>query len=372
MSLISVSEIMGKLNSFAPVGLAEEWDNVGLQVGDPDLPVNKIGISLDVTEKVLQQAIDEDIDLLISHHPLIFKGISNVNSYNLTGRIIKKAIKANLSIYSGHTNIDHAQGGLNDFLAKKLKINEIKYLSDNIPYKKIVIYVPEDNLQEVRDALHSEGAGEHNKYDRVAYYSKGTGTFRPLKGSKPALGKNGKQEYVSEYRLEMIYPEHKEVAVMKALKSVHPYEEPVFDIYQPEQLKGAYLPARIGYLKQQIPLKKYIQLINELLDLNHCRAAGEMDKKIKKVAVACGSGSDFIKNAAKAGADVLITGDVKYHEVQKAINSGLAVVDAGHYGTEKIFPELIRDYLLKQDYSSKKKPEIKVFTDDQFSWKIYQ
>ncbi|MGM0419906.1 MAG: Nif3-like dinuclear metal center hexameric protein [Bacillota bacterium] len=370
--MISVSEIIGKLNKFAPANLAEAWDNVGLQVGDPDVPVNKIGISLDVTENIIREAVNSNIDLLISHHPLIFKGISNVNSYNPTGKIIRQAIKANLNIYSGHTNIDQAQGGLNDFLAEKLEINDIKYLSENIPHKKIVIYVPEDNLQEVRNALHSVGAGEYNNYDRVAYYSKGTGTFRPLAGSKPAIGMNGQQEYVSEYRLEVMYPEHKEDAVMKALKSAHPYEEPVFDIYQPDQLKGEYLPARIGYLKEQMPLEKYIYLINKNLDLDHCRVAGKVDKKVKKVAVACGSGSNFIKNAVKAGADVLVTGDVKYHEVQKALSSDLAVVDAGHYGTEKIFPELIQNYLLKQNYSSGDIPEVEVFIDDQFSWKIYQ
>lgn len=370
--MISVSEIIGKLNKFAPVDLAEAWDNVGLQVGDPDMPVYKIGISLDVTENIVEEAVNSNIDLLISHHPLIFKGITNVNAYNPTGRIIREAIKANLSIYSGHTNVDHAQGGLNDFLAEKLEMNNIKYLSDNIPHKKIVVYVPEDNLQEVRNVLHGAGAGEHNNYDRVAYYSKGIGTFRPLAGSKPAIGNNGQQEFVSEYRLEMMYPEHKEDAVVKALKSAHPYEEPVFDIYQPDQLKGDYLPARIGYLKQQMPLEKYIQMINEFLGLDFCRAAGKMDKNIKKVAVACGSGSDFIINAVKSGADVLVTGDVKYHEVQKALRSGLAIVDAGHYGTEKIFPELIQNYLIEQDYTRGDKPEIKIFIDDQFMWKIYQ
>ena len=369
--MITVSEIAGKINKLAPPFLAEDWDNIGIQVGNPDWSVNKIGVALDATKGVVNEAVETGCQLLIVHHPLIFKGINNVHAGNTTGKIIIKAIQSELSIIVAHTNIDHAENGINDYLANIFGLMDVKNLSDQLPLKKFVGYIPEPDFENVRIALFNAGAGKFGNYDQVSYSSQGNGSFRPLKGSNPAKGNLGERSEVSEYRLEVIVDERDLDKLVSTYYNVHPYEEPVFDVFQSEKLQGEYLPARIGLLNNKMKLTELADFVNNKLNLDYVQIAGNKDKEIKKVAIACGSGADFIKIASRQGADVLITGDVKYHEAQSALESGMALINAGHYGTEKVFPDLIKDYLDDLNYSSTEKPDIIKLRGQSSIWNLY-
>ncbi|MGM0413563.1 MAG: Nif3-like dinuclear metal center hexameric protein [Bacillota bacterium] len=369
--MITVSEIAGKINKLAPSFLAENWDNIGLQVGNPDCSVNKIGVALDATPEIINEAIEKECQLLIVHHPLIFNGIKNVHTGNTTGKIITKAIQSQLSIIAAHTNVDHAENGLNDYLANILKLFDVKNLSKQLPLKKFIGYIPESDFEKVRTALFDAGAGKFGNYDQVSFSSQGNGSFRPLEGSNPTKGNHGERAEVLEYRLEVIVDERDLDRIISTYYQVHPYEEPVFDIFQPEQLQGEYLPARIGFINNKMKLADFANFVNNKLNLDYVQVAGKKDKEIKKVAIACGSGSDFIKAASRQGADVLVTGDVKYHEAQSALESGIALINAGHYGTEKVFSDLIINYLDDIEYSSADKPDIIKLEEQEPIWKLY-
>ncbi len=368
--MITVSEIVGKINKLAPPFLAEDWDNIGIQVGNPDMNVNKIGIALDATEKIVNEAIAKDCQLLIVHHPLIFNGIKNVHTGNTTGKIIIQAIQSNLSIITAHTNIDHAEGGLNDYLSNLFNLYDVKNLSSKPPLKKFVGYIPESDFENVRTELFNAGAGEFGNYDQVSFFTQGEGSFRPLEGSKPAKGKQGERTEVLEYRLELIVDERNLDKIISVYYKTHPYEEPVFDIFQPEQLQGEYLPARIGLLSDNMVLSDFAKYVSKRLKLDYVQFAGNQEKEIEKVAIACGSGADFIKAASRQGADVLVTGDIKYHEAQSALESGIALVNAGHYGTEKVFGNLIKDYLNNSSYSSADIPDIIKLEGQEPIWQL--
>ena len=369
--MITVSEIVGKVNKLAPSFLAEDWDNIGIQVGNPDWPVDKIGVALDASEEIVDEAIETGCQLLIVHHPLIFKGIKNVHTGNTTGKIITKAIQSQLSIIAAHTNIDHAENGLNDYLSNLLELVNVENLSNNLPFKKFVGYIPESDFEKVRTALFDAGAGKFGNYDQVSFSFKGNGSFRPLKGSNPAEGVHGERSEVKEYRLEIVVDEKDLDNLISTYFEMHPYEEPVFDLFQPEQLQGEYFPARIGFLNNVMSLSEFARFANNKLNLDYSQVAGNKDKEIEKVAIACGSGADFIKAASRQGADVLITGDIKYHEAQSALESGVALINAGHYGTEKVFPELIKNYLAKVEYSRAKKPDIIELEGQSSIWNLY-
>ncbi len=369
--MITVSEIAGKINKLAPSSLAEDWDNIGIQVGNPDWSVEKIGVALDATEKIVNEAIETGCQLLIVHHPLIFNGIKNVHTGNATGKIITKAIQSELSIIAAHTNIDHAENGLNDYLANIFGLVDVKNLSNQLPLKKFVGYIPDSDFEKVRTALFNSGAGKFGNYDQVSFSSQGKGSFRPLKGSNPTKGNQGERAEVSEHKLEVVVDERDLGKLISIYYELHPYEEPVFDVFQPEQLQGKYLPARIGFLNNKMKLAEFANFVNNKLDLNYVQVAGNKDKEIKKVAIACGSGADFIKVASKQGADVLITGDVKYHEAQSALESGIALINAGHYGTEKVFSDLIKNYLDDISYSSAEKPDIIKLDNQRPIWNLY-
>jgi dinuclear metal center YbgI/SA1388 family protein len=295
-----------------------------------------------------------------------------VHTGNTTGQIITKAIQSNLSIVAAHTNVDHAEGGLNDYLSKLLGLIDVKNLSNQLPLKKFVGYIPESDFENIRSALFNAGAGKFANYDQVSFSSQGKGSFRPLEGSNPSKGNHGERSEVLEYRLELIVTERELDKIISTYYKVHPYEEPVFDILQPEQLQGEYLPARIGVLNKVISLSDFAKIVNEKLKLDYVQVAGNQDKEIEKVAIACGSGADFINAASRQGADILVTGDVKYHEAQSALESCMALINAGHYGTEKVFPNLIKEYLDKLSYSSSEKPDIIKIESQEPIWGIYR
>ncbi len=347
VKLQQVTELIEKM---ASTGLAAGWDNVGLQIGGYNQPVEKVLVTLDINQDVLDKAIDIKADLIISHHPFIFNGLKSITYDTPKGQIIKKAIKNEIALYAAHTNYDIAPGGLNDVLAEKLGIKDTSILNitEHKNLKKLVVFVPEKSLDDLRDALGNAQAGWIGNYSHCSFYQKGTGTFKPLQGTNPHTGTPGKVNRVKEYRLETIVREKDLSKVIKKMLKAHPYEEVAYDIYPVENRGKTLGLGRIGKLEKETTLEKYTKKVKKALDLKTVKVIGEPENKIKKVALCSGSGNDFINSASAKGADLFITGEIKYHDGQNAKDRGLNIIDAGHYGTEKIMQKALTDYLKKQ------------------------
>ena len=337
MKIPKVADIVGIINKIAPPELAESWDNPGLQIGDPAAEVTRVMVALDPTPDVIDSAIAASCQLLVTHHPLIFKPLKSISAANPLGSSIQKAIKGGVSIVTLHTNYDIANGGLNDVLASKIG------LSDYVPLRitssaelvKLVVFVPVDHLDQVRSALFPFAASQGN-YLNCSFAAGGTGTFTPQEGAEPFSGTVGVLSRVPEERLELLIAAAQMSRAVKALLAAHPYEEPAFDLY-PLINKGAQRGlGRIGRLSEPLPLSEYAGRLRRVLSAPALRYVGDPSAMIAKVALCSGSGASLLRDAVRGGADVLVTGDVKYHEARDAEDSGLALIDAGHYPTEII------------------------------------
>lgn len=356
--MVKAAEVLQLMGQIAPSALAEDWDNVGLQVGNPSQDVKNILIALDFNQEVLKEAVEKKCDLIITHHPFIFKGIKSVNTQNQSGKLIFELIKNNISLFSAHTNLDIAEDGLNDYLIRKLDVENISILktTSSQNYHKLVTFIPADSFEAVRDALYQKGAGSFKNYSHSGFYQKGEGNFKALADSDPYLGEKGRLNKVKEYRFETIVAPENLDKVIKELLKVHPYEQPAWDLYKMENLKTEKGIGRIADLKKEVDLDNFIESVKKVYDLELIKVV-KAKKKIKKVALCSGSGADFIKDAYYQGADLYLTGDVKFHEAQTAEELGLSLIDFGHYGSEKFVRELLIERL-ENKASSKLKKEI--------------
>ncbi|AGB41779.1 dinuclear metal center protein, YbgI/SA1388 family [Halobacteroides halobius DSM 5150] len=347
---VKLHQVIDLIEELAAPHLAAEWDNVGLQLGDINQTIEKLLVALDLNYDVLEEAIAADIDLIVTHHPFIFKGISNINFATPQGKIIKKAIKEDISIYVAHTNYDIASNGLNDLLAKQVGVSNLQPLkvtaSENL--KKIAVFVPETAIAEVREALADAGAGHIGDYSHCTFQQSGIGTFKPLEGTNPYLGTKGEVNQVKEYKLETIVLESQLNKTIDKMIKAHPYEEVAYDIYPLAKEGPTVGLGRIGHLKESISLGEYAQLVKEELDLEQIKVVGTLNSKVKKVALCSGSGADLIQTAISKGADLLVTGDIKYHQAQMAEEANLNLIDGGHYGTEKIMKEGLAEYFKEE------------------------
>ena len=357
---LKLAQISNLITELAPTDLAADWDNIGLQVGSYEQKIEKVLVALDINEEVMAEAIRKDVDLILSHHPLIFNELEAVRFDTATGRLIQKAIKNEIAIYSAHTNYDIAPGGLNDFLAHKLGVKDTSPLQITTikELKKLVVFVPQDALKEIREVLGAAEAGCLGNYSYSSFYQAGTGTFKPLAASNPYQGEVGQVNKVEEYRLETIVEEDKLDRVIDKLKQAHPYEEVAYDIYALENEGDKLGYGRIGYLDAKINAGDYLTEVKAELELETVKFIGDLNAEVNKVALCSGSGADFIKTAAYQGADLYITGDVKYHEAELAQELGLNVIDAGHYGTEKIMRAGMTDYLQEEITANNLKLEV--------------
>lgn len=345
-----VGKIIQLMEELAPQKFAMTWDNVGLQLGGKEELVSRVLVCLDVTEAVMAEAIANKIDLIICHHPIIFKPIKNVVVDNPQGRLIYKAVQNNISIYCSHTNIDIAANGLNTYVANMLGLENMSILDITASEKifKLVVFVPVDYAEEVAGAMAAEGAGHIGNYSHCSFSSLGTGSFKALEGTKPFIGKIGEVEKVTEIRLETIVPEGRLDRVIEKLLESHPYEEVAYDIYPLTLVKDKVGIGRVGFLRNPRRLSDFIEDIKEVFKLDRLKLVGDEASIIEKVCVVNGSGAEYISAAARSGCDCIITGDVKYHEAQMALELGISVIDAGHYETEGFFAELIAAYLEKK------------------------
>jgi len=339
--------IIDVMERFAPKDLAESWDNVGLLVGSPAQQITKLLITLDVTQAVVDQAVQDGINMIVTHHPILFKAVTNIRTDLPQGQIIASLLKANIAVYAAHTNLDMANGGVNDVLASKLNLQDVQPLTRSYTEKlcKLVVFVPDTHMEVVRKAIVEAGAGHVGNYSHCTFVSNGIGSFLPLDGTQPFIGRSGVVEYVDEARLETIVPEKISRRVVKAMLKAHPYEEVAYDFYQLSNSTHSLGFGRIGKLMAPMPLAAFLPQVKGALGIQSISVAGPQDKIVKKVAVCGGSGAEFIHKAVFAGADVFITGDVKYHQAQDALAAGLVVVDAGHFATEQPVVAALAEYL---------------------------
>ena len=353
MKISKVADIVGIINKIAPVRLAEAWDNPGLQVGDPTGEVTRVMVALDPTPAVIDSALEKSCQLLVTHHPLIFKPLKSISTVTALGTSIQKAIKGGLSIVSLHTNYDIASSGLNDLLAGKIG------LSHSVPLKvtfacelvKLVVFVPVGHVEQLRSALFSFTARQGN-YRDCSFAADGVGTFTPLEGAEPFAGTIGVMATAHEERLELLIERGQLPRAIKALLTAHPYEEPAFDVY-PLLNEGEKLGlGRVGRLPEPTTLAEYADQLKKILSAPTLRYVGDPTAKISKVALCSGSGASLLREAARAGADLLVTGDVKYHEARDAEDLGLALIDAGHFATEIIMVDEITERLGREIISA--------------------
>ncbi|HEY3307697.1 MAG TPA: Nif3-like dinuclear metal center hexameric protein [Desulfuromonadaceae bacterium] len=337
MKNLKVSDILGIVNKIAPPELAESWDNSGLQLGEPNAEINRIMVALDPTPAVVDSALAASCQLLITHHPLIFRPQKNISTGTSQGRLIYTAIRGGLAIISIHTSYDIAEDGLNDLLAARLGLSECLPLQITTSQElvKLAVFVPETHLDQVRRALLplTERLGS---YSDCSFAAPGEGTFTPLEGAAPFIGSIGVLEQVREQRVEFLISRNNLARAIKTLLAAHPYQEPAFDIY-PLLNTGKKLGlGRIGRLSEPTTLAAFATTVANRLQTKGLRYVGAGDRQINKVALCSGSGASFLNAAVRAGADCLVTGDVKYHEAREAEDLGITLIDAGHFPSEQI------------------------------------
>lgn len=333
---VKCSVVANVLEEIAPRKLAEAWDHVGLLIGSPDQEIENILVTLDVTAQAVEFAIKNGVNLIISHHPLLFKAIHTIRTDLPQGKLLADLLSNQIAVYAAHTNLDSAQGGVNDVLAERLGLKNIKALRPGQSERliKLAVYVPQTHLDAVRSAITEAGAGHIGNYSHCTFATVGTGSFLPLAGTHPFLGKTGELEYVSECRLETILPESIISQVLTSMRTAHPYEEVAYDLYPMLNKMDGLGLGRIGELPVQTSLREFARLVCEKLGTG-VKVCGDLSGQVQQIAICGGSGADLIQDAVQAGADLLVTGDVKYHEAQQAAAMELAIVDAGHFATER-------------------------------------
>lgn len=346
---MKIKEIVSALEHFAPLPLQDGFDNAGLQIGLTDAEITGALLCLDVTEAVLDEAIAYGANLIISHHPLIFKGYKSITGKDYVERCIVKAIKNDLVIYSAHTNLDNVTNGVNFKIAEKIGLTDLKILSPKDELLlKLVTFVPFAHAEKIRGELFAAGCGNIGNYDSCSYNIEGEGTFRPKEGSNPFVGNIGKKHVEKEVRIETVLPIYKRRQVIDVLLKNHPYEEPVFDLYPLNNEWTQVGSGVIGYLKEpetELDFLKRIKKIVEVGCLKHNKITGRL---IQKVALCGGSGSFLLPNAKNQGADVFITGEMKYHDYF-GHETDLLIAEIGHYESEQFTKEIFHT-ILKDQY----------------------
>ncbi|MFD2925993.1 Nif3-like dinuclear metal center hexameric protein [Halobacillus naozhouensis] len=341
-STIKAKGVIQQLDEISPKHYAFDWDNVGLQVGSLHKPVSKVMITLDVLENVVDEAIEKNVDLIIAHHPLLFVSLKQINTDTPKGRVISKLLQHDITVYAAHTDLDVAAGGVNDVMADLLELEDLVPMIETgqDDLVKLAVFVPEDYADTLRNAISEAGAGHLGAYSHCTFQSKGQGTFIPLEGTDPFIGKQGELERVDEYRLETIFPKSRLSAVLDAMNHAHPYEEAAYDLYPVLNNGEKRGVGRVGTLSKELTLSELCHVVKQQYDIPALRYVGNPDQLIKTVAILGGSGEKYIHDAKKTGADVYITGDLSFHLAQDAEQMGLALIDPGHHVEKVVAPKL--------------------------------
>jgi dinuclear metal center YbgI/SA1388 family protein len=345
---MKLKEISTFLDKEIPISFQESYDNSGLQAGDPEKEINSALVSLEVTDTVLNEAISSSCGLIITHHPLIFSPIKKLTGKNIAEKLLLKAIRNDLAIYSSHTNLDIYNKGVSKRMASKINLLNIRVLS---PLKdklvKLITYIPEEHLEKVRDAVFNAGAGETGNYDKCSFSVNGTGSFRGGENSVPFKGEKGKLHFEKEVRFETVMLAHLKEQVLKALLDSHPYEEVAYDLLS---LENEYFNAGlgcVGELPQTMGEHEFLKYLSVIFKSNGMRFSRPTGRNIGKVALCGGAGIGLLNDAIRSGADVFVTSDIKYHDYFNADNS-LLLVDIGHYESEKFATEILYELIIKK------------------------
>ncbi|MDI6767447.1 MAG: Nif3-like dinuclear metal center hexameric protein [Bacteroidota bacterium] len=354
VTLRGIEEIF---KSWAPYEIAWKHDNVGLQIGSYNQKIRSILVTLDVTDEVIEEARKKNIDLIVSHHPLLFHPLKNIVVDERRGRMVKELIQNNISLYSAHTNLDFTKNGVSITLAQKLKLKEVDFLlKDQHVQKKIVVFVPPTHSERVMLAMSREGAGVIGQYESCSFQTPGYGTFKPSAAANPFIGRTGNLEKVEEYRLEMVVPVWKLKDVITVMKAVHPYEEVAYDVYDLSNPSNDYGAGAIGNLKDRLPLKKFLAYVKHQLRIPVLRYSCDEISSVHRVAVCGGGGVDLLQTAREQEAHVFITGDIPYHRFTDGDNK-MVIIDAGHFETEypaiEKVAQVLREEIRKQNWKTK-------------------
>ncbi|UUV19155.1 Nif3-like dinuclear metal center hexameric protein [Fusobacteria bacterium ZRK30] len=333
---MKIKSLIKKLEKKFPKNIAESWDNIGLLVGDEAREITKVQISLDATEEVIDHAIEVGANLIITHHPIIFSGIKNVTSKNLMGRKLLKLIENKIAVYSMHTNLDSAESGLNQYICEKLGVKTSKILDEkNIEMYLLSIYIKEEFQERMKSKIEEFGL-EYNGYKNVYYTSDSMESFEKIEEKEKFRNKNKKISILGE--------KGKLSNLLNEIKKIHPYDEVPYEMIKTENKISLGGLGRIYNLPEKVQLGSYLEEVKGKLSLNNVRVVGELDKKIKKIAVVNGGGASFLGKLEKIGVDLFITGDIKYHEALDAREMGISIFDIGHYESEYFFTDIIERY----------------------------
>lgn len=338
---MKIQQIISFLQDWAAPAYQESYDNAQLICGDASSTLRKVLISLDATEDVVDEAIQKGANLIIAHHPIVFKGLKKLTGSNYVERTIIKAIKNDIAIFAIHTNLDNISTGVNKEIANRLALVNTRILAPKTQVlSKLITFVPIENLQSVAQAMFKAGAGQIGNYDMASFRSEGTGSFRPLKNAIPHIGSENSYEEVKEYKLEVLVENHLLSSVIQAMITAHPYEEVAYDIIALQNSNPYVGSGMIGTLEKEISLENFLQMVKAKFGLKAIKYTGDLSRNVKTIALCGGSGIFLLPNAIKNKADVFLTSDVKYHEFFDAENK-LSIVDIGHFESEQFTVDLI-------------------------------
>ena len=345
---MKIGELLSVIEAFAAPELQEDYDNAGLITGKRDWNCAGVLCTLDVTVDVVNEAVQKGCNLIVAHHPIIFKGLKRVNGNNYVEQVMIAAIKNDVAIYAAHTNLDNVVLGVNNTIAQKLGLqNTSILLPKNKMLRRLITFAPVDKAEVVRNAVFAAGAGHIGKYAECSFNSEGTGTFKAGEGADPYVGDIGQQHHEKETKIEIVYPFYLEQQVVKALVDNHPYEEVAYDIFTMENVHYGIGAGIIGELAQQLEEAEFLKMLKDRFELNVIRHTALRNKPVRKVAVCGGAGSFLIKKALYSGADVYISGDIKYHEFFDA-EGRMVIADIGHYESEQFTVDLLHDLLVEK------------------------
>jgi dinuclear metal center YbgI/SA1388 family protein len=344
-----IKDIISAIEAYAPTMYQESYDNCGLQVGNPGDEATGVLITLDVTEDIIDEAIDRGCNMVVSHHPLLFSGLKRISGRTYVERVVLKAIKNDISIYAAHTNMDNVYNGVNAKIAEKLGLTDTRILSPKTgTLSKLYTYAPQAAADKVRDALFAAGAGSLGKYKECSFNTAGSGTFRPEEDADPAIGEaGGPREWVDELKIEVIVEKHTETAVLRALFGSHPYEEVAYELIPLPNQNQELGAGMVGNLPGPMPATEFLAFLKHQMKTDCIRHTDLSEKNITRVAVCGGSGSFLLKDAINAGADIFITGDFKYHQFFDA-EGKIIIADIGHYESEQFTSEIFEAILKKK------------------------
>ena len=345
---MKIGDLLAAIEVFAAPELQEEYDNAGLLTGKRDWNCSGVLCTLDVTVDVIREAIEKSCNLIVAHHPVIFRGLKRINGNNYVEQVMIDAIKNDIAIYAAHTNLDNVVLGVNDTIAKNLGLQNTRILQPKTKVlRRLITFAPMEKAEDVRNAVFAAGAGHIGKYSECSFNSEGTGTFKAEEGADPYIGEVGEQHKEKETKIEIVYPFYLEQQVVNALVDAHPYEEVAYDIFTMENVHYGIGAGVIGELKEEMDEASFLKMLKDRFGLAVIRHTRLRDKPVKSVAVCGGAGSFLIKKALSSKADMYISADIKYHEFFDA-EGRMVIADIGHYESEQFTVDLLHKLLVEK------------------------